>query len=268
VEIPQRGGPRRRPIAVALPAAALLAALTLVAGCGAAAVTTSPGTPAPSATAGPVTVNLPVVSCPTSLGVVHAPVSLPASRPVTVPQALAGGLAVYADDQGIMALVGPKGWKCTASYGADGSGGVVVYPAGERVPRAWAAGWALSPASTEAAIAGQETSACYSCTLAQACRLFPSAATAWRSAFGTACPARPAAETLLAYDGGVVSFDDPPGVRGDGLPSGGRYSARSVLTYYPGASDGSWRETCTLPGSDQADCTVALGTFVSWYVSR
>jgi hypothetical protein len=264
VRTPQGAGPRRRPITAAL----LAAALALVAGCGAAAVTTSPGTPAPSASTGPVTVNLPVVSCPTSLGAAHPAVSLPATRPVTVPQTLAGGLAVYADNQGIMALVGPKGWRCAASYGADGSGGVVVYPAGERVPTAWAAGWPLTRTSTEAAIAGQETSACYSCTLAQACRLFPSAATAWRSAFGTACPARPAAETLLAYDGGIVSFDDPPGVRGDGLPSGGRYPARSVLTYHPGAPDGSWRETCTLPASYQADCTVALSTFVSWYESR
>lgn len=215
-----------------------------------------------------MTVNLPVVSCPTSLGAVRPAVSLPASRPVTVPRALAGGLAVYADDQGIMALVGPKGWSCAASYGADGSGGVVVYPAGERLPKVWAAGWPLTQASTDAAIAGLESSACYSCTLAQACRLFPTAATAWRGAFGTPCPARPAAETVLRLAAGIVSFDDPPGVRGDGLPSGGRYPARGVLTYHPGVPDGSWRETCTVPGSDQDDCGAALAAFVSWYGSR
>lgn len=39
-----------------------------------------------------------------------------------------------------MALVGPKGWHCSAMYGADGSGGIIVYPAGETVPQPGGAG--------------------------------------------------------------------------------------------------------------------------------
>ncbi len=189
-------------------------------------------------------------------------------RPVTVPRALAAELAVYADDQGVMELVGPKGWSCVASYGADGRGGVVVYSPRQPVPRFWAAGWPLARTSTETAIAGLESSACYSCTLAQACRLFAAAAAAWRSAFGRACPARPAAETVARIGAGIVAFDDPPGVAGDGLPSGGQYPADGVMTYHPGAPDGSWQETCTLPGSDESECAAILNTFRSWYGKR
>jgi hypothetical protein len=262
-------------------AAALLAtvSLALVAGCGGPVGNTGSASPAPSkagrtgpvsaTTAVLVTVNLPVVRCPTSLGVDRPAISLPRSRPVAVPRALAARLAVYADDVGVMELVGPKGWSCSALYGADGSGGIVVYPRNERVPRSWAAGWPLARTSAEAAIAGLESSACYSCTLAQACRLFMSAATAWRNAgFGQACPPRPAAESVIRLGAGIVSFEDPPGIRGDGLPSGGRYPANGVLTYHPGAPDGSWKETCTLPGGDKDECTAILNAFLTWYGQR
>jgi hypothetical protein len=270
---PQDGWLCRWPIAAALLAAV---PLVLVAGCGAPVNTrsTTPGPADPraagasSATGGSVTANLPVVRCPTFLGVPSPAVSLPPSRPVTVPRSLANRLAVYADDQGIMGLVAPKGWSCAASYGADGSGGVVAYPRGERLPRSWAAGWPLARTSAEAAIAGLESSACYSCTLAQACRLFLSAATAWRAAFGQACPARPAAELVARIGAGIVTFEDPPGVEGDGLPSGGLDPANGVMTYHPHAPDGSWRETCTLPASHKDECTAVLNAFLSWYGQR
>ena len=205
---------------------------------------------------GLVTASLPVVSCPTSLGIARPAVSLPQSRPVAVPQALAADLAVYADSQGIMELLAPKGWSCTAGIGADGSGGVTVYPHG-------------AGPSSPAAIAGSETSACAGCTLSQACPLFPSAAKAWRSAFGQPCPARPpTAETVAPIAAGIVAFEDPPGVKGDGQPSGGQYPANGVMTYHPSAPDGSWQETCTLPASEKNICTAVLNTFVSWYGQR
>jgi hypothetical protein len=202
-----------------------------------------------------VTASLPVVSCPTSSGADLPAVSLPQSRPVAVPQALAGDLSLYADDQGVMELLGPKGWSCTAAIGADGSGGVTVYPAG-------------AGPSSAVAIAGSETSACVGCTLAQACPLFPSAATVLRSDLGQACPARPAAETVTSIAAGIMSFEDPPGVKGDGHPSGGPYPANGVMTYHPSAQDGSWQETCTLPASEKDICTAALDTFVSSYGQR
>jgi hypothetical protein len=225
----------------------------------AASATSAPatsGTAASSAAAGLVTASLPVVSCPTSLGVNHPAVSLPPSRPVAVPRVLADGLSLYADTQGIMELLGPKGWSCAAFYGADGSGGITVYPPG-------------AGQSSPAAIDGSETSACFGCTLGQACPLFPDAAKAYRTGFGQACPTRPpAAETVMPITAGIVSFEDPPGVKGDGRASGGQYPADGVMTYHPSAQDGSWQDTCTLPASEKNICTAVLNTFVSWYGQR
>jgi len=96
-----------------------------------------------------------------------------------------------------MELLGPKGWSCAAFYGADGSGGITVYPPG-------------AGQSSPAAIDGSETSACFGCTLGQACPLFPDAAKAYRTGFGQACPTRPpAAETVTPITAGIVSFEDP-----------------------------------------------------------
>jgi pimeloyl-ACP methyl ester carboxylesterase len=209
-----------------------------------------------SLAAGQVTASLPVVSCPTSLGIDQPAVPLPPSRTVTVPQALAADLSVYGDTQGIMELLGPKGWNCSAFYGVDGSGGVTIYPPAE------------GASSPQAEITASQTSACAGCALFQACPLFPSAAEALRSDLGQACPARPAGETVTPIAAGIVSFEDPPGVKGDGHPSGGQYPANGVMTYYPSAPDGSWLETCTLPASEKDVCTAALNTFVSWYGQR
>ncbi len=253
----------------------------LVAGCS--GMTTSQQPPATGATqssvaaaasspgaASTVLADLPVVSCPTTFGITPppTPVALPSSEQVTVPAATASELAVYADDQDTMQIVGPKSWDCTASYGADGSGGVVVYPPGLTVPTNWGAGWKLTVGSTVTAIAGTETSACYTCGLAQACALFTSAASSYNSYLGHACTARPGSEIVAPIGSGLVSFQDPPGVSGDGLPSGGQYPANGVMTYYPNAGDGSWLETCTLPASEKAECTAALNAFIARYGTR
>jgi hypothetical protein len=233
----------------------------------AAGASTDPATGS-SASAGPVTVSLPVVSCPTTLGYSSSgqKVTVPTSRQVSVPSAVAGQLAVYTDSLARMELVAPKGWSCTAVYGADGSGGVVVYPHGVTVPSNWAAGWRLTATSAVSAVLGVETSACYSCALGQACRLFPAAASTLQSFLGhNGCQARPAAETVSQIGAGIMGFADPPGTSGDGMPAGGADPANGVMTYYPRAADGSWLETCTLPGTDTAECTAILNNFVSWY---
>jgi hypothetical protein len=235
---------------------------------GGSATPSTPGaestSPAPAAAAD--TASLPVVSCPTIVAIASTPtpVALPSSRAVAVASGTAAGLAVYADTQGMMELVGPKGWRCAAAYGADGSGGVVVYPPGTPAPRTANAVWKLGQ-TTVMGIYGTESSACSTCTLSQACPLFPAAAKALRSDLGHGCAARPAAETVTTVSSGIVAFEDPPGVHGDAMPSGGRYPANAVMTYHPGAPDGSWLETCTLPSSDRAECTAALNTFITWY---
>jgi serine/threonine protein kinase len=226
--------------------------------------TTSPSPSGSASAAGAnVTADLPVVSCPTSLGAGSAvtPVELPLTEPVTVPAGIASDLAVYADQQDHMELVGPRDWSCTASYGADGNGGVEIYPPGETVPET-----KLPAGSTIAAIIGREVPACYTCALTQACPLFTVAAAQLSSALGQQCPARPAAESVTPDSSGVVSFDDPPGINGDGTPSGGKYQADGVMTFHQGgAGASSWLETCTLPDSDSAACTAALNDFITKY---
>jgi hypothetical protein len=179
---------------------------------------------------------------------------------------MAARLSVYTDNGGRMELVGPRGWNCAAFYGADGSGGVAVYPYGQMLPQSWTAGWPMARTSAAAGVTGLESSACYTCTLAQACRLFPAAATTLHNYLGRqACPARPAPEKMTTISPGTVGFEDPPGTTGDGVPSGGRNPANGVMTYHAHTAAGSWLETCTLPGSDMAECAAILNAFLSWY---
>jgi len=165
-----------------------------------------------------------------------------------------------------MTLVGPKGWRCSAAYGADGSGGVVVFPNGETVPQSWEAGWHVPRGSPTEAVVGSETSGCQGCAAGQACPLFESAASAYLSESGRPCPsARPTKEDVQNLGTGQVSFEDPSGIAGDGMPSGGLHPAKGVMTYYPQSPNGSWFETCTLPDSQRAICDSALAAFVSMY---
>jgi serine/threonine protein kinase len=211
-----------------------------------------------------VTASVPIVACPTTWATPgNTPAALPSSVTLSLPQSLVGRVTDYSDQQEIMQLIGPKGWLCTAGYGADGGGGIQVYPPGERPP----SGGAFSPQSGEA-IESHETSACLFCRLDQACPLFPSAAAALASQGQTfSCPyTKPVGEQSTQLSSTVAAFEDPPGVAGDGDPSGGPYPANGVMIYGPGSvMDGSWVETCTLPSSEHAVCTLSLDEFVSLY---
>lgn len=158
---------------------------------------------------------LPVVVCPTVIAITPPPGSIPqpGSMAASVPDRLAGRLAVYTDDRGTMRLIGPRHWSCRAFYGADGSGGVAVYPTGQPIPSDWGAGWKLPSTSTVQAVIGIETSACAGCSEGQACPLFTSAAKDFLDGFGRPCPTtRPTAENLDHLGAGVVAFEDPPPV--------------------------------------------------------
>jgi hypothetical protein len=40
------------------------------------------------------------------------------------------------------------------------------------------------------------------------------------------------------------------------------------MTHRPDTLDGSWLETCTVPGSGKAERTASLNTFIAWYGAR
>lgn len=207
---------------------------------------------------------LPLVACPTSYGVEPSasPPVLPASISESVPTDLASQLAVYTDQRGEMKLLAPTGWVCNASYGADGSGGVSAYPSGETLPSGH-----LTSDSTAEAIVGSETSACAGCAQTQASPLFSTAAADCAQNYPGSCGTLPSGESEEQIKAGVVGFLDPPGVAGDGNPSGGEYPANGVMTYHSGDDNGSWLDTCTLPYSQRALCTAVLNNFAQMYGS-
>ncbi|KJF17452.1 hypothetical protein [Acidithrix ferrooxidans] len=256
---------------------ALLIALTVVVGVlvgeRGMAHTNAQGSSTPTASLAPtshqsnlVSVNLPLLVCRTTNGVSSAkPANLPSTVDVMLPSGFSGRLDVYSDNQGIMELPTPKGWGCIASIGADGSGTLEIAPPNQ--PKVYTG--ALAASSTVQEISASETSACVGCTLGQACPLFETAAVAYQADFGQSCPtAAPREEGMTSVGSNVVEFTDPPGISGDGSPSGGVNSAIGAMTYNPNTNDGSWAETCVLPASQHAICFAIVSNFVASYGSK
>jgi hypothetical protein len=211
---------------------------------------------------------LAVVACPTTYAIsVTTTTTLPTSISVSVPAVAASNLVVYGDDNGIMMMIGPKGWTCNAAYGADGSGGLLISPAGESVPSDPDSGWHLPASSTAVAIVGYEVGVSPVQAAALACPLFSTAAAVYQKNFGHACTPHPTAESAAATGVAGEEFEDPAGVAGDGMPSGGTNPANGVLLYlpsWPGRS-AAYSATCTLPANQQDVCTAVLNDFVGLY---
>lgn len=219
--------------------------------------------------------SVPVVACPTSYGVAEPPTTTvpPPSTVVALPASLTGHVALYRDASDTMQLLAPSGWYCSAGYGADGSGGVQVFPPGSGPPASGVGqnGGTAVPftASSAQGVVGIETSACNGCAEAQACPLFSVAAHDMEDDLGRGCPeAKPDAEEVEDLSPTAVQFQDQTGVAGDGVPSGGPYVARGLMTYKSHDVDGSWLETCTLPAADAELCAASLQEFFGAYGSR
>jgi hypothetical protein len=158
----------------------------------------------------------------------------------------------YGDKLGIMSVIAPKGWHCSGSVGADGFGTLVVVPPGG--------------SSSSEAVETIETSACLECRLMQACPLFTTAYNAMRSDYHQYCAmSKPSLEATSLIRPGIMSFVDPPRIKGDGAPSGGPFVADGVMTFYLDTNAGSWLETCTLPDRQHSLCQFSLKEFVSLY---
>lgn len=209
---------------------------------------------------------LPLHVCKTSLGLsTMKPANLPSHENEMVPPGLAGTLVIYSDSMGIMKLLGPPGWGCSAAVGADGSGGVTITPTKSGI-RTNSDG-ALSADSTVEEINGSQTGGATGQALSQACSLFAAAQKRW-DVNGQKCyPTKPASEQVLRLNQNSVEFIDSPHVHGNGYPSGGAYSATGVVTFYPHSwqEPQSWIETCVLPPNEQSICSATLSNFVSAY---
>jgi hypothetical protein len=253
----------------------LIAILLIPAGAGAVAMAIKghhDATPTNSSTtqtttnpSGLVAVSLPLFSCDTTYGIAGTKAArLPNYVREMIPRGNSGKLAVFADAQGIMELVGPSQWGCDASIGADGTSTLFISPIGSTNHNG-----ALASSSTSEQISGSQTSACVSCGLGQACPLFAVAAQQYQTDYQQGCPSSaPASESITQLTANVVEFTDPPGVHGDGNPSGGAYAARGAMTFSSGQIVTSWMETCVLPANQQSLCSASVHDFVSVYGSK
>jgi hypothetical protein len=156
------------------------------------------------------------------------------------------GFVFYANEA--QAVLAPEGWKCKGAVGADGSGYVAVTgPRGR-------------------AIESREGSVCSSCNFEIACPLFPQAKALQP---GLGCPSTPPnEERIYKLSKIAIAFEDPPGVRGSGQPSGGRNPANGVVIYSPGPPDQAFEETCTLPNLAHRECSSVLNDFLARYTAN
>lgn len=221
------------------------AVAVLVAGCTFAALAPRGGLARP-------TVVLRVVICPTTYGLTYSKAErtqTTRSLPVPVRSAIAPRLTVYAVRwRAFSAVLAPSGWHCSGGVGADGNIGVYALPphvsqVTGRAPAVTAYWYANGVAASTA------------------CPFFP-------NTFTGICPKVPARERVTRLDPHSVGFEDPPGVKGSGWPSGGSLRARGVLTARRGTTKSPYEtnvETCTLPESEGALCTAALNDFLERY---
>ncbi|HLI57430.1 MAG TPA: hypothetical protein VKY26_10430 [Actinomycetota bacterium] len=209
---------------------------------------------------------LPNVTCPTSFGITDPDVQASTAQVRTdVPAALASQLATYTDRAGILTIVGPRGWQCEASIGADGTGVLVVVPPQE----------SLNPEPTgflpdqREGIGATETSACAGCRYALVCPVLIDPGD--QATYGPCANSRPPAETVSRLSASSASFEDPPNVAGDGSPSGGPNPANGVVLLQSTAAGSApedqtgFGETCTLPAAEHSICTAILDEFLARY---
>ncbi len=137
---------------------------------------------------GLVSVVLPIQRCPTSYGADQSrPAHITTTMQVLVPSALAADLTLYTDRyQYLNPILAPRGWKCSALVGADGSAGITVYPQGTTAKEATS----FVNASTDGGCSG--------CAASDACTYFANATSQIPDPGQQVCPSVPRS-TWIAY---------------------------------------------------------------------
>ena len=262
---------------------AAVAVLALVAGGIAVAADTqgssSPSTSQPAhrpvaVTNHTVAATLPVRECPTTQGVQGtSSSSIPATISVSLPPSVAKSVAYYSDStRSVPPIMAPVGWSCSVMEAVDGGITIAVFPASES---AAFTSQTSSPqpftASKNMAVFAQSSGACQGCVAGIACPLIPYVGT--QTGETTPCSdAQPAAEKVKWINGSptlgsstvtddAVSFIDPPGVAGNGDPSGGPYPATGLLLYSYDREGSASVITCTLPSEQHSVCKAILDDF-------
>lgn len=238
-------------------AASVLSAVTLLIGCGG-----TSGSTRTDSTTRPTTgfAELSTRRCPTFSGVELAQTPLNPTTVVPMSRVLGLTLTAYRDSAGTT-LVAPNGYRCKAGIGTDGSETIEAYP--KSLPVSPSNG--LPPnLHTGPGVSLQSTPACQGCIASTICSLLPNAKVVreYRNEGALQCRPKPVREQVGRFGQNAVVFTDPPGVSGQGNPSGGSYPAYGVLAY--STYTGSTEVTCTLPRPEAEICpaivSAALGS--------
>jgi hypothetical protein len=210
---------------------------------------------------------VPVRACPTATGTAwpKGP-KIPRNRVIAEPPSIARQVAVYTDEFSVQSVLGPRGWKCVASYGADGSGGITVYAPNEHSP-----GFFPHFTSNKSGLRGIHVFAqpsCVGCYLEMACPYFKRALMRVQRWFHGPVPAAcrvPKSERVRALSDTLVSAIDPPHVIGNNYPSGGALFAIGNVFFSDSKDEqgpsGSYFMTCALPSRDHSLCYASLNWF-------
>jgi hypothetical protein len=254
----------RKWIPVALVLSVVLATAPLaVAGSSSAAAAATPRRHTPV----PALERVPVRVCPaaTGSGWGKGP-KIPRTRAIAVPLSIARQVAVFTDEFSVQSVLGPRGWKCVASYGTDGSGGITIYAPSERSP-----GFFPHFTTNKSGLRGINVSAqpsCVGCYLQMACPYFKRALMRVHRWFHGPQAAKcrvPKHERVDVLSASLVSVVDPPHVTGNNFPSGGGYFALGNVFFSDSRSargpSGSYLMTCALPTADHALCYASLNWF-------
>jgi hypothetical protein len=215
-----------------------------------------------SADRGRPTVRVPVIACSTTVPPEKLnDHRLGSSGPLSLSRGLREKVALYSAGPGLEILA-PSNWLClanpleSASYvsGARGVSGEMAI-----LPRATnpGPGSVLAPATglTEGLALLASPDGGYP---SLGCSLLPSEAARWRSIAGGPCPSQSARQVERNISKDIVSFTDPPGVRGASLNGGTDRWTFSVMAYSGGDYGNMDIASCSLPTSDRDLCSASL----------
>ena len=233
----------------------MVASASTQAGASPAPVTSTGGDGLGAPTSEPAqSISVPVVSCPTTFGMPGDSMPpVPSGLTATVSDAVAAQVTFYGN--GMLVLLGPRGWRCSAAVGVDGSSSMSITPPDQGIPSG-------TPPPDAQAITASTAGACVGCVATMACAIFPEAWNLFAQP-GLTCPDTiPAGERITRPMPQSAVFEDPPGVAGTGDPSGGRYRALGFLVFDPGTDAGgsglmapsAIKVTCTLPDAMAQIC--------------
>jgi hypothetical protein len=214
----------------------------------AATATITPATPVPSsATETPIELKIPTVNCTIDNASGEKLQANPGALTAKLPKGMAFAVTYYWSGWGA-AFLAPAAWKCTGLIGGDNTS---VYSI-------------IDPADSTAVVTYASAARSYGSMLLMACPLFPQAATLLKTDLSTDCelpPAveTPAAETTTAISSTIVRFNDPAGIKGTGVGSGGSLAVTGAVFW-----DGNTAQkvSCALPDDQAAVCNAVISTFV------